>query len=162
MACRQVLAISQELEARFWAKVARAGPDDCWEWRGMRREAGYGRMKIGGVRWTATHISLLIAGYPRPSDFLALHSCDNPPCVNPAHLRWGTPADNSADAVSRDRMSREGGARGERNPGSVLVEEQVRAIRASELGYKALARRYGVDRTTIRAIKRGKSWRHVA
>lgn len=86
-------------EKEFWARTERRGPDDCWLWTGSRTKNGYGQ--FGG--WRATHISLELNGQPRPSELLALHSCDNPQCVNPAHLRWGTFVDNARDMYQRGR-----------------------------------------------------------
>lgn len=77
------------------------GPNgDCHLWNGPQDARGYG--KIG--RKLATHIALELSGSQRPSTAHgALHSCDNPNCVNPSHLRWGTQKENAADASSRLR-----------------------------------------------------------
>lgn len=87
------------------------------------------------------------------------HSCDNPPCVNPAHLSTGTKADNSADMVARGRSPR-----GSRSGASKLTERQVAEIRvrqaAGEL-HRVLAAEYGISRVTITNIVTGKTWRHV-
>lgn len=95
---------------RFWLRVDRRGSDECWPWTGAQSKAGYGmlglprNMRRGTKSVQATHIALGIAGVRRPSvHAMALHSCDNPCCVNPAHLRWGDHADNAEDAVDRRR-----------------------------------------------------------
>lgn len=77
------------------------GPNgDCHLWNGHQDARGYG--KLG--RKLATHIALELSGSQRPSTAHgALHSCDNPNCVNPSHLRWGTQKENAADASSRLR-----------------------------------------------------------
>lgn len=83
---------------RLWAKVEVGGPDDCWPWTGTRQPGGYGEID----RQHATRIILgLEPGDPRE----ALHTCDNPPCCNPAHLRVGTSQDNSDDMVSKGRSN---------------------------------------------------------
>jgi hypothetical protein len=90
-------------EVKFLARVDKTpghGPNgDCHLWTGAKGTGQYGRLG----RVPATHFALLLAGYPRPSGLFALHSCDNPPCVNPDHLRWGTPEMNTQDMLDRKR-----------------------------------------------------------
>ena len=59
-----------------------------------------------------------------PPGEVVRHRCDNPPCVNPAHLAIGTQADNVADAISRDRF-----ARGENVSTHKLTDADCDAIR---------------------------------
>lgn len=89
-------------EARFWAKVDRSG-DGCWLWTASTDQGGYGQFQIGRRPFKAHRISWELANGPVPAGLWVLHSCDNPPCVNPAHLRPGTPADNMADQLERNR-----------------------------------------------------------
>lgn len=82
-----------------------AGPQaNCWPWLGARTAAGYGYMRIDDKTRTASQIALELAGRPAPEPGLfALHKCDNPPCVNPDHLFWGTHEDNMADQKAKGR-----------------------------------------------------------
>lgn len=78
-----------------------AGPAACWPWLGGRDKDGYGRhgsasRRIPRMVCEATY------GPPFPRA-VALHSCDNPPCCNPSHLRWGTQKENVADAMAKGR-----------------------------------------------------------
>lgn len=93
------------IETRFWAKVDRRGPDECWPWRGKPGARGYGTFSFDNLRRRATHISLELSGKPRPSPrHGACHTCDNPPCVNPAHLWWGDQSENLRDALAKKRL----------------------------------------------------------
>jgi hypothetical protein len=94
----------------FWARVDRSG--DCWEWQGSRTPAGYGkviRQSPGDpstvLSGRAHRLSYLMAYGPPPPDLFVLHTCDNPPCVNPAHLFLGTAEDNARDMSRKGRSS---------------------------------------------------------
>lgn len=92
------------------------------------------------------------------------HTCDNPKCVNPAHLEIGTQQDNVEDMIARNRKNP---AKGERAPQARLTEDQIKEIRSQFIksdrtyGAYALARRYGVSGRAILNIVQDKSWRHV-
>lgn len=100
--------------SRFWSKVDKRGPDECWPWRGGRDDSGYGlfyfRDEDGKSKRTRAHRWLL--GYLRGKPLIlkptgtedGCHRCDNPPCCNPAHLYVGTRKRNIADAVERSRI----------------------------------------------------------
>jgi hypothetical protein len=93
----------------FWDKVVRNSGDGCWLFTGYKNPDGYGRLRHKGRLTMATRVALELVGRPRPSDrHFALHSCDNPPCCNPSHLRWGTKAENAADAMERGRIYLQG------------------------------------------------------
>jgi hypothetical protein len=89
---------------RFWSRVAEGEPDECWEWIGARGPQGYGmfQVKIRMAR-RAHRISYELAHGPIPEGMQVLHRCDNPPCVNPAHLRLGTARDNTYDMLAKGR-----------------------------------------------------------
>lgn len=92
-------------EQLFWTKVDRsAGPEACWLWRGLAIRRGYGTHR-GQI---ASRVSWTIAHGPIPIGLQVCHHCDNPPCVNPAHLFLGTHLDNSRDSFRKGRqVSRE-------------------------------------------------------
>jgi hypothetical protein len=164
---------------RFWSKVDIRGPDDCWEWCAARRHR-YGVFSYLGRPVLSHRLSWELTNGPIPAGLHVCHKCDNPPCVNPAHLFPGTPHDNMQDAARKgrngkhtrpDRIARgdehparlrpECLARGERSGNAKLTVSQVLAIRASDMSQRALARAYGVTRGNIRAIIRRNTWTHV-
>lgn len=137
------------IEERFWAKVEKLGDDDCWNWTGSSRPAGYGVISKNGKQTSATHVSLEINGTVIPSGLWVLHKCDNPRCVNPKHLYVGTPKQNSKDAVLRNRFNRK------------LTPEQALEIKKSSKEAVVLAREYGVSDGLIYAIRNGRKWANV-
>lgn len=147
--------------ARSYA-VAESG---CWEWSANVGNHGYGRISDRGEdgKWrmvSAHRKSYELHTGPIPHGMLVLHSCDNRKCVNPAHLRLGSYADNTADMMSRERQ-----ARGERKTRQAkLSEESVRWLRkqiAGGAGLGRVARDLGVSKSTVCMANSGKRWAHV-
>lgn len=144
------------LEARFWAKVDRVGPDDCWLWQAARNSDGYGVIRVEGRLSLAHRVSLVLAG--RDPGRVARHSCDTPACVNPGHLTGGTQAENVRDGVVRGRLNR-----GVANAQALLSDADVREIRslAATLSRAELAVRFGVSKEAVRDVLIGRTWAHV-
>jgi hypothetical protein len=159
------------LAVRFFSKVSPEPNTGCWLWSGAVDLFGYGRIHVrspGQVNAAAvpTHrVAWEIKNGPIPSGLFVLHRCDNPPCVNPAHLFLGTAADNLADMDAKGRRVVPD-TRGERNSNARLTARQAAEIRAAcEAGprgvRRALAVKYRVSRGTIDHIARGQSWAHL-
>lgn len=92
--------------AKFWSHVDRSeGPLACWPWQGpAQTPGGRGRVRIDGRLTYAYRIAwALTNGRPFPADLQGCHTCDNPACVNPAHIYPGTAKQNSRDSVERGR-----------------------------------------------------------
>lgn len=149
-------------EERFWAMVDVSEPDSCWLWLGSKNHKGYGMFRwypgknpIGAHRasWTIVH------GAPQ-GDFHVLHSCHNPACVNPSHLRLGTNAENMADRTADGNT-----ARGESSGRAKLSREDVISIRtmykSGKYTQKELGELFNISRTNIGNIVRLNSWRHL-
>lgn len=124
-------------------------PEQCVEWPGARDRYGYGR--LGRMKAHQMMFELFVG--PIPNGLSVLHSCDNPACINPAHLRVGTHAENMAE------MRLKGRAR--MNFRTILTPEAVRAIRASKSILRVLAAKYGVSVQAISDARRGTRWGHV-
>lgn len=91
-------------EDRFWAKVDRSG--DCWMWTAGRDRNGYGVFRHEARQWRAPRVAWTFTYGDIPAGLVVMHSCDNPPCVNPAHLSLGTSGDNARDAARKGRMGK--------------------------------------------------------
>jgi hypothetical protein len=139
-----------------WLLSAISAPsDDCLEWPGRLNSYGYGIFRIKRQYHYAHRYACEHAHGP-PIGRLALHSCDNPACVNPKHLRWGTDADNVRDAEMRNRI-----CRGAKKPSAKLTEQQARAIFLSRDPIAKISASYGIGQSTVSKIRARKKWRHA-
>jgi len=167
--------LSEQDIQRFHSKIKKGTPDDCWPWLGVQDRDGYGLFKVTNARLgvrkmlKAHRVSYYLHRKQDPSGFLVLHSCDNPPCNNPAHLRTGTTLDNSRDQVSKGRHMY-----GAKQKNAVFTDALVRKIR--EMHEKVaktmkpgnrgkfrrrVARLFNVSEVTIQKIVHKKQWRHT-
>ncbi len=143
----------QHFMENFWSHLDMSGgPDACWTWTGKTNAGGYGFV----FNLLMHRVAYELTNGPIPEGLDILHSCDNPPCCNPAHLRPGTQRDNTQDMVERDRY-----ISGEAHPGAKLTWQDTEAIRAayaSGIPQTTIAKQYGVVQGTISRITRGAGW----
>ena len=139
----------------FWSQIDKSGGEDaCWPWTGhLNKNSQYGSVNsdIAGARTYAhRHAYRLAVG--DPGELHVLHQCDNRQCANPRHLFLGTAWDNWWDAISKGW------------PMAItpkLTTAEVVAIRRSGARVRDLVRQFKVADTTIRAVQRRETWRHV-
>jgi len=146
-------------------------PSGCLEWQGAKSSRGYGVVYHGG-RHIATHRVALAAATNMPellkridrgasvfAPQYVLHSCDNPSCCNPRHLRLGTATDNSTDMVSRNRHR----AFNSKLPRK-LTPEAVKEIRIEAQTWDGLCdmmKKHKVGQMTINEVLQRKTYKYV-
>lgn len=145
--------------ARFEAKF-RVTPG-CWFWAAGKLASGYGRFRRENYGDTvmAHRFSYELYVGAIPAGLVVMHACDNPSCVNPAHLSVGTHGDNVMDRVSKQRSFR---PIGQINPHSVLTEKQAAAIFMDGRKQRLIAADYGIQPNHVSQIKTGKLWPHIS
>lgn len=152
----------EQLGERFWGHVDKQAANGCWEWTGGRTAKGYGR--VYGLGHHYTHRIVAEALYGPLGDAHVLHSCDNPPCVNPAHLSLGTPKENTRQSVERGRATKPPVHRGTAQHRAKLNEVAVLVICfLSARGYTAtaLAKAHGIGVSAAARVINRCSWKHV-
>lgn len=155
------LTVRQRFDQK-WVEDTETG---CWIWIASCESAGYGRLDClprdeRKGHWLAHRLSYELYIGPIPEGLVVRHICNNPPCVNPAHLRLGTSADNVADMHKAKR------GRGGRKPGTPeLLHENaffdvltIQAIRTSTISSAEIARLTGYDRSGVSKIRLRKNY----
>lgn len=179
------IQIHCSLKCRMLEKMRpHIGQSGCWEWTGsINPVTGYGQLSawVDGKRtlFTAHRAAYLAVHALIPDGMHILHSCDNRACFNPSHLRAGSHRENMGDMISKGRQLEAlkirkrgpehhfwGGThpllrRGESHYSARLVEDDIRSIRASTKTLKELSKIYGITESSLSAIRRMRTWRHV-
>lgn len=143
---------------RFESFVEIFPSSECITWPASRGTRGYGQLVYQNKTRKAHRVSYEIHVGPIPRGMVVRHKCDNPPCVNPAHLEIGTQSDNVSDAVERGRWRL-----GESSHRSKVTESQVLEIRelAKTTPLTVLSSKFGLDESSLSRIVNRKTWRHI-
>jgi hypothetical protein len=171
---KSLATLDRDNRINFWAKVDIRGPDECWEWMASKNKNGYGRFAFNRKTDTAHRFAYVITYGPLTEENpCVLHSCNNPGCVNPRHLRAGTQYENNQDRNGAARTSagenhsvvmKQVAARGERQHCSKLTSDSVLEIRHLHVNGASkgdLGRMFGVAFSTIRKVVNLQTWRHI-
>lgn len=148
-------------EFKEWFESHLQPDGECILWMGSRYAHGYGKVVYGqrAICGMAHRISFELYNAEIPAGLLALHICDNRPCVNPNHIVLGTNKANMYDMKRKHRA-----AAGERHHASRLTMEQAHRIReaAQNFDYAThghIAKQFGVSRSTVTKIISGKAYK---
>ena len=135
----------------------------CWNWTGTKDKQGYGMMGVKPnerPEWTnarALRISYRLFNGCIPDNLIITHTCHNTSCVNPAHLRLGTPKTN---AQERDEIGHL--LRGSQRSSAKLTEKDVLEIRRHpDVPTKTWMDKFGVHRVVVLRAKNRETWKHV-
>lgn len=111
---------------KFWKKAKVS--DECWPWQeGLSDPGGYGKTTQNDKTEYAHRIAWeLFHNEKIPEGMCVLHTCDNPPCINPFHLYLGTKAENNTD---RAKKGRNGNLEGEDHPNAKFSDDTIRKMR---------------------------------
>lgn len=145
----------------FHRRVRSGAPDECWPWLGSLNTCGYGNVRYQGRSYIAHRLAYELATGNAPGEARVCHTCDNPPCCNPAHLFLGTQAENIADCIAKGRFRSH---RGENHNLARLTETQVleiRRLRADGWPHKAIAERFAITTNHVSMICRRRIWTHL-
>lgn len=151
------------LKERFFRFIGEPEENGCILWKGSKLPKGYGCIGGGKGRGIlrASRVSYEIHKGPIPEGLHVLHTCDNPPCVNPEHLYVGTQLDNSKDAMKRNRLRP---SPGEKNGFSKLTNKDVFKIRKlykEGMKPKEIVKLFNVGKPCIESIVYKRSWKHL-
>lgn len=140
----------------FWMQVRIGHPDECWPWEGYA-ERGYGKFYFEDRMFGAHELAVTFTtGERRLPSLDTCHSCDNPICCNPKHLRFDTRQSNVDDMFARGRQPDQ-----EKRSTAKLSRATVKEIRerrAMGAFQKDLAAQYGVSGGYISEIVNGLAW----
>lgn len=141
------------IKKRFLDKIEKQS-NGCWLWKGTI-DGLYGVFTFKRVCYRAHRASHILFKGPIPEGAVVMHSCDNPPCVNPDHLSAGTQLENMLDMKMKDR-------RGQLLTAPDVIEIKY-ALCTPHLGNspRKIAAKYGTSQGTILGIRDGRTWTHI-
>jgi hypothetical protein len=159
------MAAFVNFHVRFERNIDKSG--DCWVWTGSKNMKGYGQIKVGRRKRGYPVVLVHRWAYQQwvgrlRNDLVVMHTCDNPSCANPDHLRLGTQADNMQDMRSKGRNRKGVGSYAFGARKRKLTDDDVRAIRIDDRPANEVSAHYNISEPHVYAIKARKRKAHVA
>ena len=160
--CLRCLEPTFHKKEMFWEKVDIRGSGQCWLWTAGKMKSGYGRFGVHLVSrrrshvWNSHRFAQMLTAGPPPVGAFVLHSCDNPSCCNPAHLRYGSHEENMADMRRRGRSRT-----GAKNVNAIFGEaeaEQIRQMARDGVVQRRIAEGLGISYSCVCNIINGRTW----
>lgn len=146
------------------SRTLRNTKTNCLEWQQAKSKNGYGKIHVASQgRYAHRLMAQLIYGDAPEDKPFVLHSCHNPPCINPDHLRWGSPKENMDDMARHNRAGKTFKAN-TKFDGKRLTVQQVQQIRkAFAEGHlqDVIAKEYGIGRAHVSLIVTRRLWKNV-
>lgn len=151
---------SAKLEERIERRVFPDPNTGCFLWGGWINDDGYGRIIDDGKRYFAHRLLYELRFGKIPEGMVVMHKCDNPACVNPAHLKVSTQAENVLDMYAKGRNGHKKFS-GENSPNSKITEQLATYIRNCKKSVTELVKELSISKTQIYRIRRNESWKSV-
>lgn len=96
-------------DAQYFEKLksqCKLDENGCWIWQGCIPKPPprhYGETCYRAKNWRAHRLAYFLTKGEIPKGMVVMHTCDNPPCCNPEHLKLGTHLENMADCRAKGR-----------------------------------------------------------
>lgn len=147
--------------ARDFIQAVRMGSKDCIIWPYAVTLFGYGKLSLRPNKNDNAHrwVCRKFHGEPPFEGAEAAHSCGVRLCVNPEHLSWKTPKQNSADRLIHGTDSR-----GEKSPLHKVTTNEVLEIRRlakAKVRFQDIATIYGLSASGVNTIVQRRTWKHL-
>lgn len=148
------------LETYFNSRIGEPTETGCILWLSSVDLNGYGQIRKDWLRMQAHRLAWILVNGPIKNNLKVCHHCDNPLCVNVAHLFLGTQRQNMEDKVKKGRQSK-----GQNHYAAKLTDIQIKEILIKYASgiptQRMLSEEYGVCQSIISEIISRKRWRHV-
>jgi hypothetical protein len=144
---------TKPIEERFWSFVDKGSDDECWNWKGAKKDGGYGVIGLGKRLIRAPRLSYAMEYGEIPEGKFVCHHCDNPSCVNPRHLFLGTNQDNMNDMCDKGNSRKKLTLDDAKRIKQLIFENKYSQVE--------IANMFNVSNSAICLIAKGKNWKRA-